>query len=453
MSNAPRSIPIPRGQLISRSANAPGYEMQTFSAAPPAESLGSWAAVTRFLLVLPVIGGVFLSRFAFNFSDRKLSLPLMVVVASIVGLAVFGKLRVHLPRVILFAIAIAALMTATVLGGTGRVSAMSFLLLAVLYLGYVFVVDGDETTYAWVIVAFRWIGLIIAIAGIAQFFAQWIVPGPTLFTFRGVVPDGALSLEFNYVDPVDFLPGRFKSNGFFLPEPSIFGQFMALAAIVELLFFRPSYRLFVLGLAEFLSFSGSGAILCILFIPLLLLRRGDPLLLLLAVVLGVIFLIFLDSPLLEPLLGRVNEFGSTHSSAFARFLSPFYLFDDYVFTSARNTLFGLGPGSIDAYFNNYHTEVFDPTWGKLFFEYGLVGTLPFAVFIICCFFADSPARWLSSALFFTYVLLGGYLLSAPTNALVLSLVAWHRRPWRPAPTGQWQENFPRTAAALRVTSK
>ena len=122
----------------------------------------------------------------------------------------------------------------------------------------------------------------------------------------------------------------------------------------------------------------------------------------------------------------MGEFGSTHSSGFARFLSPFYLFDDFLFTSVRNTLFGLGPGAIETFFKNFYTEVHDPTWGKLFFEYGLVGTLPFALFITCTFFADAPVKSLAGALFLNWLLMGGYLLSAPIAGLVLSLTVWHR---------------------------
>jgi hypothetical protein len=343
-----------------------------------------------------------------------------------VGLTAFGKLRVHLPRLILFAISIAAMMTATVLGGGGRVSAMSFLLLAVLYLGYVFVIDGDEFTYARVILVFRRICLIVAIAGIVQFVAQIVLRGPTLFTFQGFIPDSYLALEYNYVDPSDFLPGFNKSNGFFLPEPSIFGQLMGLALISEVLFFRPSYRLLILGLALFLSFSGTGAILCGVFIPLLLLRRGNPTLLLLAACLAVVLLLLSNSWYLEPFLGRLGEFGSTNSSGFARFLSPFYLFNDFIFTSTRNTLFGLGPGAIETFFHNYYTEVHDPTWGKVFFEYGVVGALPFALFITCSFFADAPVKWLAGALFLNWLLMGGYLLSAPITGLILPLAVWHR---------------------------
>jgi hypothetical protein len=92
----------------------------------------------------------------------------------------------------------------------------------------------------------------------------------------------------------------------------------------------------------------------------------------------------------------------------------------------------MGPGAIDVFFNNYYIDVHDPTWGKVFFEYGLVGTLPFAVFVLCSFFGDAPEKWLSSALFFNWLLLGGYLLSAPVAGLVLALAVWHRAPRPPA---------------------
>jgi len=384
-------------------------------------------------LTLPLFAAIFLPRFAISLDNRELSVPLLVIVASIAGLAAIGRLRVHVPRLILFAISIAAMMTATLLGGTGRVSVMSFLLLSVLYFGYVFIVGGDEATYASVIRAFRRICLVVAIAGIAQFLGQMIIRGPTLFTFRGFIPDNFLALEYNYVDPTDFPVGFYKSNGFFLPKPSVFGQLMALAFITELLFFRPSYRLFILGAALFVSFSGTGALLCLVFIPLLLLKQGKPSLLLLASTLAVILLIFSSSPYLSPYLSRFGEFGAgaTRSSGFARFFSPFYLFDDYIFTSVRNTLFGLGPGAIETFFHNFYVQVHDPTWGKLFFEYGFVGTLPFALFVICSIFADAPTKWLAAALFLNWLVMGGYLLSAPTACLMLPLTIWHRADrWR-----------------------
>jgi hypothetical protein len=69
--------------------------------------------------------------------------------------------------------------------------------------------------------------------------------------------------------------------------------------------------------------------------------------------------------------------------------------------------------------------VHDPTWAKLFFEYGLVGFVPFSAFVVACFFADSPSRWLSAALFVDYVLLGGNLVNPRLHPLILVLAILH----------------------------
>ncbi len=68
--------------------------------------------------------------------------------------------------------------------------------------------------------------------------------------------------------------------------------------------------------------------------------------------------------------------------------------------------------------------VHDPTWGKLFFEYGMVGTIPFAIFLCRCFFVGARSYWLSAAVFFSYLLLGGNLVDARMEPLILGLVVF-----------------------------
>jgi O-antigen ligase len=218
-----------------------------------------------------------------------------------------------------------------------------------------------------------------------------------------------------------------KSNGFFLLEPSHFSQMIGLAIVAEMAFFRPSWRLAILGLALLLSYSGTGLVVCALFVPLLLVRRGHGRLVILS--LGGAFILFLFANLihLTSLLDRVSEFDSERSSAFARFLSPFYLFRDVVFPHVQTTLFGLGPGSIEPYFNSMEYTAHDPTWGKLFFEYGIVGTVPFLIFICRCLFRGARSVSLSAAVFFTYLVLGGNLVDVRMEPLMLGLVAYQSR--------------------------
>jgi hypothetical protein len=268
------------------------------------------------------------------------------------------------------------------------------------------------------------LSLFIAVAGICQFIGQFAIPGPTLFTFEDILPDAILSHGFNYVIPVAGAPALMKSNGFFLVEPSSFSQLMALAIIAEFAFFRPSWRLALLGVGMVLAYSGTGLILFAIFVPALLIYRGHGRLVLLAVAGLVALAVFADSLHLTSLMDRVSEFGSDRSSAFARFLSPFYLFEDFIFPHVQTTLFGLGPGAIEPFFNSLEYEVHDPTWGKLFFEYGAFGTIPFVVFMCYCLFSGARSYWLSGAVFVNYLLLGGNLLDARLQALMLVLVVF-----------------------------
>ncbi|MGH7125752.1 MAG: hypothetical protein ACREFI_15360, partial [Stellaceae bacterium] len=319
-----------------------------------AEAIHGSPGIVAALLGAMLFAEFFLPRFALHFGARELSIAVIVTLVSVAMLVLVGGVRPDPTRVALFCITMGCMLISAVLNGsgvTGRVSAPSFLLLASMYFAYVFVIpDPSGATFETTLRLFRRFSLIVAVAGICQFVAQIAIPGPTLFTFESFLPETILTQSFNFVIPV---PGAWelnKSNGFFLLEPSHFSQLIGLAVIAEMAFFRPSWRLAILGLALLLSYSGTGLVVCAVFVPLLLVRRGHGRLVLFS--LGGAFILYLFAHLvhLASLLERVGEFDSEQSSAFARFLSPFYLFSDVVFPHAQTTLFGLGPGSIEPYF-------------------------------------------------------------------------------------------------------
>src|SRR5438876_2681857 len=357
------------------------------------------------LLGMMLFAEFFLPRFALHLGQRELSIAAIVTFGCVAMLVLVGGLRPDPTRAGLFCLAMASMLVSVLLSGGGvttRVSAPSFLLLACMYMAYVFVIPDGEATFDATLRLFRRFALIVTIAGICQFAAQVVVPGPTLFTFADFLPDTILTQNFNDVIPVPGAEELNKSNGFFLLEPSHFSQLLGLALVAEMAFFRPSWRLAVLGLGLLLSYSGTGLVICAVFVPLLLVHRGHGRLVLVILASAFALLVFADLLYLTSMFERLNEFGSEQSSAFARFLSPFYLFNDFVFPQVQTTLFGLGPGSIEPYFRSEDYAVHDPTWGKVFFEYGVVGTIPFMVFVCRCMFADARSYWLSAALFFTY---------------------------------------------------
>jgi hypothetical protein len=385
-----------------------------------------WSLVSLTIAAM-LISTLFFTRFALTLGERELSLPLVVVLLGTAFLFVTGAVTISPTRALLFGTAMAVMLAASVFGGAVRVSWASYLNVVLLYACYLSVAP-DDLEFERAIRLFRLLMIVIALAGIAQFCAQIAVPGPTLFTFSGIFPAQILSHGFNYVIAVPGLGGLNKSNGFFLVEPSSFSQLTALAIIIELEFFRPSWRLGLFGTGLVLSFSGTGLLLFLAIVPLYMVRRGWGGLLLLGLPTALVGAAVLAGPKLATLLARVGEFGSNQSSAFARFLSPFYLFDEYLFPNLDTTLFGMGPGAIEPFFKKAAYQIHDPTWGKLVFEYGLVGTTAFLIFVLHCFFAGTRSMWLSTALFLNYLILGGNLVDARVQVLILVLLVMQSRP-------------------------
>src|SRR5262249_48995826 len=110
----------------------------------------------------------------------------------------------------------------------------------------------------------------------------------------------------------------------------------------------------------------------------------------------------------------------------ARFVSIFYVLNQFVFIDPYRFFFGMGAGSLLAIGGQTTYLVHDPTWGKLLFEYGFLGAVGFFPFIVYSLLARSASRFLAASLAFAYLFLGGYLLGPFYNFLIVALVAWHR---------------------------
>jgi hypothetical protein len=385
------------------------------------------ATLVTGVLVAMLVSILFLTRFAMTLGHSELSLPLVVVLAGTALLAVTGSVRISPTRLGLFSLAVAGLLLSVMFGGGTAPSYMSFLNLILLYACWLFVVP-DDGQFPAVIRILRGMLLTIAFSGILQFFAQAAIPGPMLFTWNAFFPYELLSHGFNYIIPAPGMGGMNKSNGFFLLEPSILSQMMTIALIVELEFFRPSWRMIVLAVALALSFSGTGLVLFVAVVPVMLITRGRGGILLVAVPAAMLLGAIMAGPRIMLMLDRLQEFDSDQSSGFARFLSPFFLFRDYLYPQLSTTLFGMGPGAIEGFMTKTAYLVHDPTWGKLIFEYGFLGAVPFVIYVGYCFFAGARSIWLASALFLNYLLLGGNLVDARLQVLILVLVVLQNRP-------------------------
>lgn len=366
-----------------------------------------------------------LQRFGFPLGDSAIALGLLVTLATMGLMAVRGLLQVDTARLALFAmVAAAAAVSAAVNPSTA--SATSYLLFVALYVPFVFVTTTDRAFFLATLRTFQNLVFVCAVLGVVQFLAQFVIHAEVLFTFKGLLPDAILMPGFNTAVPLTYGAALMKSNGFLLLEPSIFSQLLALALLVEILFFGRLLRLALFGLALPLSYSGTGILLLAVFLPLVVLHRRAVGLMIAGAVGVVVLIPFSGALQLDIILQRAGELQSTQTSGFARFVSAIWLLRDFVIDHTPALFFGLGPGSITGVLHSVPYEAHDPTWGKLLFEYGIVGTLVFAVFFLASIFVGAHSKWLSGFLLFGFLFFGGVLLDPRVNALLITFCTLQR---------------------------
>lgn len=374
---------------------------------------------------------VFLPRFQLNVGSLFASNGLIAQYIVVAVLMTNGKLRVDLVRGMLFIMCIGIMFTAWVLNPAGS-SYLSAMLVGAAYLVYIFVArmpDGNEALLRFTHNTFSNLMLVAAVAGIAQFFMQFMYNPPWLFDFTPYIPD-AIRGGGKY-NTVISAGSFFKSNGFFFREPSFFSQFLALAMACEIGRSRAERktinlpRMATFGFAMLVTYSGTG--LATLFIALLfplglktVIRVG-----LLAIV-GVLIFTFLgDSLHLGFTAGRINEFSNPGTSAYARFVAPFEFIHRNLGSSFVSTVMGHGPGSVtrgagaNAWYENAN-----PTWAKLLMEYGITGFATFVGLMLYSLLKSRAPIELVAPMFLGWMIIwGGIFLGPEMTGLIYVLGA------------------------------
>ena len=212
-----------------------------------------------------------------------------------------------------------------------------------------------------------------AVAGVAQFMLQFV--GIRLFEFTGIVPDRFL-IEEQYAVVLGLEGGLFKSNGFFLIEPSVFSQVMALGIIVEAQIFRRPERFALFFVGLLMSASGTGWLVLSSYVLVLALGAGIRGLLGAialaatgAIAFGGLTLALPD--IAAAMTSRLTEFTYAGTSGNERFITPFMALN-FVWTQAPWAAFtGVGPGSSEQLMVPFFYRLNTPI--KIVIEYGVFG--------------------------------------------------------------------------------
>ena len=376
----------------------------------------------RFAMVTLLLSATIFQRFGVGSADFAVSPSLMAAYLVLAVAALAGSLAISASRSILYLAGVGVALS-SFLFNEHRSSFPSLLLLLILYLPFVFLLkehslaanDGD-----WMWRQFSSLSLFCAVAGIVQFFAQFVIHGPWLFDITSLVPEALRnSGTFNTVIPV----GSFnKANGFFFREPSGFSFFMALALISEVVTHRRVARIACYTLALLLTYSGTGILVLLIGTCYPLGRKTFVRLGVVACVGALVFGLLGDSLNLSVTVGRLGEFSedSSRSSGYIRYIAPGRLLADLFTSESWSPWVGHGPGTIFRTVREY--EFHDPTWAKLLFEYGLLG---FCLFVgLFAFTLRRPAipMQVRASLFWAWLVTGGHLLSPEQNYLTLALI-------------------------------
>lgn len=420
--------------------------------APPRRLRFAPPRLVQVCLGLLILSFTVFSRFGINFGSYSLNASLIAIYILIACSLLSGNLVIAQRRLFAYcACAFVACVSFLINKSfsADRTSLNSLFLLVTIYFPFVFTLRtrGNERVYLlWTMRLFSNVALFCAVAGIAQFCAQFVIHGDWLFDFTPYIPE-RLQGPGGY-NTVIHVGSLYKSNGFFFREPSGASFVMGLGLLVEIAMFHRLLRMACLGLALVFTYSGTGVLALLIGIAFSVRWRTLGRMTLGIAAAGLILWALSDTLNLSYTFGRANEFGSEHSSAYIRYIAPMRLVGDVLFAQPWSLPFGLGPGMI-LRLTNISYEFHDPTWAKLLVEYGVSGFGAFVALMVACIQRQRflPLQ-LRVVLLASWLVMGGhllmpdsvYLVFALTGLLSYGLVA--RTPQRAAPydSESWPAN-------------
>jgi hypothetical protein len=301
----------------------------------------------------------------------------------------------------------------------------SYFLGLVCYIPFLLVIRSNEATYFEVLKIYQIVALVVGVLVFMQVVVQLV--GMQMFNEDMFVPAGLVPPNMNYIQPTAFKGGFMKPNAFFMLEASYTSQFLAVAFIIELAFFKRWARLCVFGFAILATFSGTGLVMILVSLPLLLGRMWRQLVIVAIILLPLLGVVAVSTGWIDYTSNKSQSFDKNGSSANQRFVAPYTNTWDILATGDfHNIMFGLGAGKT----SNYEAE---PLLGfalwsaapKVFVEYGLMSALLLIVFTSYLFFSPGvPLIVTINVLLYYFVVGGNFLLPPVLNYCIILCAGW-----------------------------
>ncbi|MBT0767435.1 hypothetical protein KIH74_00780 [Kineosporia sp. J2-2] len=382
------------------------------------------------LIKITVLVCVVGQRIALPLGGFPISLPLVATYAFVVLARLRGGVRYNRVRSELFIASAALILLATYLAGftdNTSISVNSVLLLLIIYIPWIFCISTQfRELFVPVARFYTQIMLVAATIGVFQLGSQyagvWVYEDYLLkwLPENFLVQDYNVSYQLAWNDPTT------KANAFVFLEPSFLCQYLALALVIALLIRAPAWQPALLGLGMASTLSGTGIILLVISIGLMVIvapNRIRPAYVLAgAVGLAIVF----ATPAATILLDRRDETSQQGSSGYIRFVQPYTEVADGLGKEVTRLFVGAGPGSADRLLTSFRSggdAVVYTIAPKLAFEYGLVAMVVFVAFLMVSVYRGPPIPVLPTAMLIMIFFLSGSLLQPHTVALAWLLTS------------------------------
>ncbi len=246
--------------------------------------------------------------------------------------------------------------------------------------------------------------------------------------FSEIVPSALQLQGFNTVASTVYGSAISRGNAWIGLEPSMVSMQIATGLLAALFVRAKPWQVLLLILGMIATVSGSGIVLMVVGVLVMLVHRSRRLLVPYSVLGLVTVVLSAFTPFGRLLLNRTTELQTGNSSASLRALQPYTILSPKWTEHLSGVLLGYGPGSSQRMVADLNIlGLLVPSPIKVFFDYGLIGGSVLAVFILGCYWSGPSRAFSFTLLFSLWTLQPGITTSAVVTLVMVLVTLWSPR--------------------------
>ncbi|HEY5879952.1 MAG TPA: hypothetical protein VIU11_13655 [Nakamurella sp.] len=291
-------------------------------------------------------------------------------------------------------------------------------------------VDRSTSTYLCLLRYVSWIAAGLAALAVTMVALQ-LLGVPYRDMFASVVPVNLQLEGFVISYPITWGSSIYKANAWIGLEPSFVSAQIGVGLLAAIFTRARMWLVVLLILGLIATVAGSGIMIVLVGVAVLLAHRSRNILLRYAPVAAVAVGISLLTPFGANLLDRSTEFQADNSSTSLRALQPYEVLWPRWTADPIGALLGYGPGSSQRIVDSTNVlGLLVPTPAKIFFEYGMITGFLLAVFMLICYWGGPSRTFGVSLLVSLWVLQPGATTLTITLPLLVLVTLFSPR-WGP----------------------